>query len=365
MFDRKKILILTERIEKNAVRSLLAKMLGEKMKNDESEDVIRTTIYEAKIVAEITKFAQWVEKCLLECYSEKILTHSVSRTTILRLMKQRLQLLTLLRTSLPKRTRPGTGSVAEPSIPEERQDEEMEVIVEQADESMEVSPAPPNQAALDRRRAKRPFQCPVCHGFFRTSMVLKLHMAKIHFWQRLLQFPRGTPSLQGPFWLCSEVPCHYVHKSRDTVAGHVATDHQVVFDIAISLFPEFKLPEQLVVTIADSDSEEEMEATSPLALLAQESVAGPSTSVPEPEPEPESQVEVITAPDDELSTTSPSSTDTESVTVWPCVTGRVVKWPCGHVYNPEEIICVECMCIQWKSEFENSKLTSVFQCYRH
>ena len=98
MFDRKKILILTERIEKNAVRSLLAKMLGEKMKNDESEDVIRTTIYEAKIVAEITKFAQWVEKCLLECYSEKILTHSVSRTTILRLMKQRLQLLTLLRT---------------------------------------------------------------------------------------------------------------------------------------------------------------------------------------------------------------------------------------------------------------------------
>ena len=345
MFDRKKILILTERIEKNTVRSLLAKMFGEKMKNDESEDVIRTTIYEAKIVAEITKVVQRAEERILEYYSKKILTRSVS--------------------SLPKRTRtrPGTGSVAEPSIPEERQDEEMEVIVEQADESMEVSPAPPNQATLDRRRAKRPFQCPACHGFFRTSMVLKLHMAKIHFWQRLLQFPRGTPSLQGPFWLCSEVPCHYVHKSRDAVAGHVATDHQVVFDIAISLFPEFKLPEQLVVTIADSDSEEEMEASSPLTLLAQESVAGLSTSVPEPEPE--SQVEVITAPDDELSTTSPSSTDTESVTVWPCVTGRMVKWPCGHVYNPKEIICVECMCLQWESEFENSKLTPVFQCYRH
>ena len=345
MFDRKKILILTERIEKNTVRSLLAKMFGEKMKNDESEDVIRTTIYEAKIVAEITKVVQRAEERILEYYSKKILTRSVS--------------------SLPKRTRtrPGTGSVAEPSIPEERQDEEMEVIVEQADESMEVSPAPPNQATLDRRRAKRPFQCPACHGFFRTSMVLKLHMAKIHFWQRLLQFPRGTPSLQGPFWMCSEVPCHYVHKSRDIVAGHVATDHQVVFDIAISLFPEFKLPEQLVVTIADSDSEEEMEASSPLTLLAQESVAGLSTSVPEPEPE--SQVEVITAPDDELSTTSPSSTDTESVTVWPCVTGRMVKWPCGHVYNPKEIICVECMCLQWKSEFENSKLTPVFQCYRH
>ena len=80
-----------------------------------------------------------------------------------------------------------------------------------------------------------------------------------------------------------------------------------------------------------------MEAT--IALLAQESVA-----------EPESQLEVITVPDDD---TSPTSTDTESVTVWPCVTGRVVKWPCGHVYNPaEEIICVECMYLQWKSEFE-------------
>ena len=330
MFDRKKILILTERIEKNTVRSLLAKMFGEKMKNDKSEDVIRTTIYEAKIVAEITKVVQRAEERILEYYSKKILTRSVS--------------------SLPKRTRtrPDTGSVAEPSIPEERQDEEMEVIVEQADESMEVSSAPPNQATLDRRRAKRPFQCPVCHGFFRTLMVLKLHMAKIHFWQRLLQFPRGTPSLQGPFWMCSEVPCHYVHKSRDIVAGHVATDHQVVFDIAISLFPEFKLPEQLVVTIEDSDSEEEeeMEVTSPLALLAQESVAGPSTSLPESE----SQVEVITIPDDEPSTTSPNSTDTESV--WPCVTGRVVKWPCGHVYNPKEITCVECMYLQWKSEFE-------------
>ena len=89
-----------------------------------------------------------------------------------------------------------------------------------------------------------------------------------------------------------------------------------------------------------------MEVTSPLALLAQESVAGPSTSLPESE----SQVEVITVPDDEPSTTSPNSTDTESV--WPCVTGRVVKWPCGHVYNPKEITCVECMYLQWKSEFE-------------
>ena len=340
MFDRKKILILTERIEKNTVRSLLAKMFGEKMKNDESEDVIRTTIYEAKIVAEITKVVQRAEERILEYYSKKILTRSVS--------------------SLPKRTRtrPDTGSVAEPSIPEERQDEEMEAdesieniekFLAESDTIMEVSPAPPNKATLDRRRAKRPFQCPVCHGFFRTLMVLKLHMAKIHFWQRLLQFPRGTPSLQGPFWMCSEVPCHYVHKSRDAVAGHVATDHQVVFDIAISLFPEFKLPEQLVVTIADSDSEEEMEATSLLALLAQESVAGPSTTSV-PELEPESQVEVITVPDDEPSTTSPNSTDTESV--WPCVTGRVVKWPCGHVYNPKEITCVECMYLQWKSEFE-------------
>ena len=124
--------------------------------------------------------------------------------------------------------------------------EDIEKFLAETDTIMEVSPAPPNQAALDRRRAKRPFQCPVCQGFFRSPMVLKQHMAKIHFWQRLLQFPRETPSLQGSFWVCSEAPCYYAQKSREIIAGHIATDHQVVFDIAKTLFPDFLLPQQVV-----------------------------------------------------------------------------------------------------------------------
>ena len=128
--------------------------------------------------------------------------------------------------------------------------EDIEKFLAETDTIMEVSPAPPNQAALDRRRAKRPFQCPVCHGFFRSPVVLKQHLAKIHFWQRLLQFPRETPSLQGPFWLCSESPCHYAQRTKESVASHLATDHQVVFNIAKTLFPQFELPKMLV-TIDD------------------------------------------------------------------------------------------------------------------
>ena len=161
----------------------------------------------------------------------------------------------------PKRK---TEDLSQTVSPSKKPRVDTEVAAEQADESiediekflaetdtiMEVSPAPPNQAALDRRRAKRPYQCPVCQGFFRFPEVLKQHMAKIHFWQRLLQFPRENQSLHGPFWVCSEAPCHYAQKSREIIAGHIATDHQVVFNIAKTLFPEFSLP-QMVVTIDD------------------------------------------------------------------------------------------------------------------
>ena len=129
---------------------------------------------------------------------------------------------------------------------------DIENFIKETETILEVSPAPPDQAALDRRRAKRPFQCPVCEGFFRSQMVLKQHMAKIHFWQRILQLPRETPSLQGPFWVCSEVACSYIQKSKEVVAGHLATEHAVVFDIAKTLFPAFELPKP-VVTIDDDD----------------------------------------------------------------------------------------------------------------
>ena len=35
------------------------------------------------------------------------------------------------------------------------------------------------------RASRRPFQCPVCEGWFRSSTVLQHHLAKMHFWSRL------------------------------------------------------------------------------------------------------------------------------------------------------------------------------------
>ena len=107
---------------------------------------------------------------------------------------------------------------------------------------MEVDAAPPNQEAVDRRRAKRPFQCPVCEGFFRSEMVLQQHMAKIHFWNKLLEMPKETQTAQGSVYQCSEFPCRYTHKMAVVVSGHLATEHKVVFRIALSLFPSFTLP---------------------------------------------------------------------------------------------------------------------------
>ena len=106
----------------------------------------------------------------------------------------------------------------------------------------EVAPAPPCQEAVDRRRAKRPFQCPVCEGFFRSEMVLQQHLAKIHFWERLLAMPRETETPSGAMFQCSEFPCQYLHKVAVVVSGHLATEHKVVFRIARSLFPTFTLP---------------------------------------------------------------------------------------------------------------------------
>merc|ERR1719318_902740 len=97
-------------------------------------------------------------------------------------------------------------------------------------------------AAVSKRASKRPFQCPVCQGFFRSEMVLQQHLAKIHFWNRLLALPKEATTASGPVFQCSEFPCRYIHKSQTIVAGHLATEHKVVFKIALNIFPDFKLP---------------------------------------------------------------------------------------------------------------------------
>ena len=78
----------------------------------------------------------------------------------------------------------------------------------------------------------------MCEGFFRSEMVLQQHMAKIHFWPRLLALPRQV----GGVAQCPEFPCRYQHGSSVVVSGHLATEHKVVFRIARDLFPNFTLP---------------------------------------------------------------------------------------------------------------------------
>jgi len=137
--------------------------------------------------------------------------------------------------------------------------EDIQSFIRDTEPVQEVAPAPPNQEALDRRRAKRPFQCPVCEGFFRAEMVLQQHMAKIHFWDKLRAMPRETTTPVGPMWQCSEFPCQYQHTRAEVVSGHMATEHKVVFRIAKSLFPSFTLPQRCPtitqVTIEDDEDD--------------------------------------------------------------------------------------------------------------
>ena len=60
-----------------------------------------------------------------------------------------------------------TGDKSEDSI------EAMKEFIQDTETIMEVDPAAPNQEAVDRRRAKRPFQCPVCESFSGSEMVLQ------------------------------------------------------------------------------------------------------------------------------------------------------------------------------------------------
>jgi len=133
-------------------------------------------------------------------------------------------------------------------------------------------------AAVSKRASKRPFQCPVCQGFFRSEMVLQQHLAKIHFWNRLLALPKESSVASGEIFQCSEFPCRYIHKSKTIVAGHLATEHKVVFKIALSIFPDFKLPILNPVNTTSSDPSITIIASVPARLPAVDSA--PPQAVP-------------------------------------------------------------------------------------
>ena len=52
----------------------------------------------------------------------------------------------------------GNTKKAKPTEPEAESVEAIEQFIKESDTVMEVAPAPPNQEAVDRRRAKRPYQ---------------------------------------------------------------------------------------------------------------------------------------------------------------------------------------------------------------
>merc|ERR1712098_210949 len=64
--------------------------------------------------------------------------------------------------------------------------EAIQEFIKNTDTVMEVDAAPPNQEALEKRRAKRPYQCPVCEGFF--SNTWPRFTSGISFWH----FPRRS-----------------------------------------------------------------------------------------------------------------------------------------------------------------------------
>ena len=82
----------------------------------------------------------------------------------------------------------------------------------------------------------------MCQGWFRAEIVLQQHMAKIHFWTKLLALPLAVTTAQGEVYQCPELPCLYIHANQNIIAGHLAVSHKVVFRIALEMFPNFQLP---------------------------------------------------------------------------------------------------------------------------
>jgi len=157
-------------------------------------------------------------------------------------------------TAVPKIDTVAEGT-SESKLATEKSSKNVEpTIIEETPSSPAINPSTP--AVVSKRASKRPFQCPVCQGFFRAEMVLQQHLAKIHFWNRLMALPRETNMGSGEMFQCSEFPCRYLHKSKTIVAGHIATEHKVVFTIALSIFPDFKLPILPVTRAVTSTTED-------------------------------------------------------------------------------------------------------------
>ena len=92
--------------------------------------------------------------------------------------------------------------------------------------------------AAARRAAKRPFNCPKCNGWFRTEEVLQQHLAKMHYWNALLNLPVPTNNT----FRCSQPACAYTVDNRVMMAGHIACQHKTVFDWAREAHPDWSLP---------------------------------------------------------------------------------------------------------------------------
>ena len=67
-------------------------------------------------------------------------------------------------------------------------------------------------------------------------------MAKIQFWNKLLEMPKETQTSQGTVYQFSEYHGKYLHKMTVMVSDHLDTEHKVVFMIGLSLFPFFNVP---------------------------------------------------------------------------------------------------------------------------
>ena len=78
--------------------------------------------------------------------------------------------------------------------------------VEEDDSPVELEPPGTQQSWKSQKTAKRPYQCPACHGLFRQPAILYQHLAKIHLWKDLLQLPGKAIHAQGSICRSSHWP---------------------------------------------------------------------------------------------------------------------------------------------------------------
>ena len=99
--------------------------------------------------------------------------------------------------------------------------------------------------------AGRPFPCPVCGGWFRLRQMLQQHLAKMHLWAALLRLPVRREVAGVASHLCSVAGCSYRHANPIIIAGHIAVSHKTVFEMTALKFPNWRLPEEVVVELDD------------------------------------------------------------------------------------------------------------------